>query len=264
MLDLQTRAVEAYPESATTSWKFAQALAEFEVPQELRSPPRAGPHFGTDPLADTQRADRLLEAADIFARTVELPGDGQADTTLDLDAPPKLGATESTRVPEEGHTQTLSALGTLGDTTVLPEGGLASEVDRIAADMAATAEGIQTSIAKLDVWKDLFDESKPPTPQPATPRHLFSRTTPAYSGVNPREIPDDASDVPTEASEPMPAFLARAFDDACLRELEELEHLGLRYNEVNVAAGVVWSTAREDMGSPTASSVGWDGLFEDD
>lgn len=262
MLDLQTRAAEAYPESATMSWKFAQALAEFEVPQELRSPPRAGPHLGTDPLQDTLRADRLVEAADIWARTVELTGDG-ADTTLDLDAPPKLGATESTRVPEEGHTQTLSALGT-ADITVL-EGGFASEVDRITSDMAATADGIQASIAKLDVWKDLFDESKPPTPKPATPRHLFSRMTPAYSGVNPREIPDDASDVPTEASEPLPDFVTRAFDDALLRELDELEHLGLRYNEIGVAASRVWATAREEMGSPTASSVGVeDNLFEDD
>ena len=40
-------------EVAETSWKFAQALAEFEVPQELRSPPRAGPHLGSDPLQVT-------------------------------------------------------------------------------------------------------------------------------------------------------------------------------------------------------------------
>ena len=30
--------------------------------------------------------------------------------------------------------------------------------------------------------------------------------------VNPREIPDDASDIPTEASEPLPDFVKDAFD----------------------------------------------------
>lgn len=149
-------------------------------------------------------------------------------------------------------------------------------VDRLTADMAATAEGVRSSIQGLDEWEDLFGEPRPPTPQPATPRHLFSmsahgpvpaefaeRGLPAEFAARPRSASSAgtyASDVPTEESEP-PSFVARAFD--VVDEIAELDGLGLRYaDQPDVAAALIWENARAAL-TPTASSVGDEGLDDD-
>jgi len=287
-----------YPDVHQTTFKFAQELAEL-APLVQR----------TYPLKDTDRADRLAEAATIFAADARQPEPGTK---------PRLGATESTELPGESGTREMllptaqltselgagstaelamlqaEALGTADLSGVLdgPAEGFGKAVDRLSgelsgvldeaedfgkavdrltADMQATAEGIEQGIRRLDEWEDLFGEPRPPTPQPATPRHLISSSTPAYElqiglplkpptpAVEIPRIPrplSAASEVPTEATvESETGFLRRAFDVNVLEDIAVLDDLGLRYDQPEVAASRLMENVRVAL-TPTASSVG--------
>lgn len=268
-----------HPDVHKSTFKFAQELADL-APLVQR----------TYPLKDTDRADRLAEAATIFAADTRQPEPGTV-------APkPRLGATESTELPAESGTREFlptaqltselgagstaelamlqaEALGTAELSGVLdgPAEDFGQAVDRLTADMQATAEGIERGIRRLDEWEDLFGEPRPPTPQPTTPRHLISTATPAYEldiGLPPKpptpavELPrisrplSAASEVPTEATvESETGFLRRAFDVHVLEDIAVLDDLGLRYDQPEVAASRLMENVRVAL-TPTASSVG--------
>lgn len=224
-------------------------------------------------------------------------GDALADTTfgesgvIGVDRT-KLGATESTRVPEDGNaSQTLgqftSSFGAtdLADSALLeeaskrisfdpapmpqaateldPASAIGAAVDAYQADMVSTANALAESMEKLDAWKDLFDESRPPTPKPGTPRHLFSHTAPEYASQPPwapaagddREVVNPAmarpvsahsagssilaaSDVPASETSDAPSFIGPLFEGAVLDDIGALEDL----LDEGLAAHAMWDS----------------------